>query len=112
MHDRKFRDRFAMLAGVEMQYRWAGHLCLSWNGVPAFGEVDEGITAAVCQNGLGTVQGTLAGLAAAEQVLGQKGRACAAFEGADAPRKLPPEPLAWAGANAVMRWKEWRAGRE
>ena len=112
MHDVKFRDRFPMLAGVDMEYRWAGHLCLSWNGVPAFGEVDDGIVSAVCQNGLGTVQGTLAGLAGAETSLGTPGPATAAFDGVDAPRRLPPEPFAWAGANAVMRWKEWRAGVE
>ncbi len=112
MHDTKFAQRFPMLPGVDMEYRWAGHLCLSWNGVPAFGAVEEGITSAVCQNGLGTVQGTLAGLAAAETALGQAGPASAAFIGAAPPRKLPPEPLAWAGANTVMRWKEWRAGVE
>jgi hypothetical protein len=26
--------------------------------------------------------------------------------------KLPPEPLAYIGANAYLRWKEWRAGSE
>jgi hypothetical protein len=30
----------------------------------------------------------------------------------DPPRRLPPEPLAWLGANAKIRWEEWRAGRE
>lgn len=112
MHDAKFAERFPMLSGVGMEYRWAGHLCLSWNGVPAFGEVEPGLISAVCQNGLGTVQGTLAGLAAAEVAAGQPGSAAAAFDGVDQPRKLPPEPLAWIGANAVMRWKEWRAGQE
>jgi hypothetical protein len=28
------------------------------------------------------------------------------------PAKLPPEPLAYFGANAVMRWGEFKAGRE
>ncbi|MEM0949645.1 MAG: FAD-binding oxidoreductase [Pseudomonadota bacterium] len=112
IHDTKFRDRFPMLSGVGMEFRWAGHLCLSWNGVPAFGEVDDGVISAVCQNGLGTVQGTLAGMAAAETALECHGDAAAAFTGHPAPRKLPPEPLAWIGANATLRWKEWRAGSE
>ena len=30
----------------------------------------------------------------------------------DPPERLPPEPLAWLGANAVMRWKERKAGGE
>jgi hypothetical protein len=28
------------------------------------------------------------------------------------PKRLPPEPVAWLGANAVIRWQEHRAGRE
>ena len=112
LHDAKFRDRFPMLSGVGMEYRWAGHLCLSWNGVPAFGQIEDGLISAVCQNGLGTVQGTLSGMAAAETALGAPGTASAAFGGHPAPKKLPPEPLAWIGANATLRWKEWRAGAE
>ena len=112
LHDDKFRDRFPMLPGVSMEFRWAGHLCLSRNGVPAFGEVEDGLISAVCQNGLGTVQGTLSGMAAAEVALGQPKSAAAALAGLDAPCKLPPEPLAWIGANATLRWKEWRAGAE
>ncbi|RDC68475.1 FAD-dependent oxidoreductase [Rhodovulum sp. 12E13] len=112
LHDAKFADRFPMLRGVAMEHRWAGHLCLTWNGVPGFGLLDDGIVAAVAQNGLGTVQGTLSGLAAAETVLDRPGDAAAAFEGHATARRLPPEPAAWIGANAVMRWREMRAGRE
>lgn len=28
------------------------------------------------------------------------------------PKRLPPEPFAWLGANALIRWQELRAGRE
>ena len=28
------------------------------------------------------------------------------------PRKLPPKPFSTIGANAFLRFKEWRAGRE
>ena len=28
------------------------------------------------------------------------------------PRKLPPAPFAWLGANAQMKWAEWAAGAE
>ena len=28
------------------------------------------------------------------------------------PKALPPQPLQEIGANAVLRWKEWRARRE
>ncbi len=112
LHDRRFAERFPMLAGVAMEYRWAGHLCLSRNGVAAWGEVAEGVFAACCQNGLGTVRGTLSGMAAAEAALGQETARTRALAAAPAPERLPPEPLANLGANAYLRWKEWQAGRE
>ncbi len=112
LHAAKFRDRFPMLEGLETEYCWAGHLCLSLNGTQAFGEVEDGLISACCQNGLGTVRGTLAGMAAAELALGRPGNAARAMAGQPEPKRLPPEPFAWAGANAAMRWKEWRAGRE
>ena len=112
LHERSFRRRFPKLRHVPMQYRWSGHLCLSWNGVAAFGEVARNVFAACCQNGLGTAKGTLAGMAAAELALGQGSKLADELLACEAPRRLPPEPLAWIGANGYMRWKEWRAGAE
>lgn len=112
LHDGKFAERFPMLKGARMEYRWAGLLCLSWNGVPAFGEIEDGIYSACCQNGLGTAKGTLSGMAAAELALGHDSEAVRGLASQEAPKRLPPEPFAWIGANAFMRWKEWRAGRE
>ncbi len=111
-HDKAFAARFPMLGDVGMEYRWGGRLCLSRNDAPAFGEVDEGLFSACCQNGLGTAKGTLAGMGAAELASGVGG-AAAEFLSAEArPAKLPPEPLSYIGANGVMRWGEWKAGRE
>ena len=111
-HDRRFAQRFPALAGLPMDYRWAGHLCLSWNGVPAWGEIEDGVFSAVCQNGLGTVKGTLAGMVAADLATGQPGDLARAAIAAAPPRRLPPEPLAYLGANATLRWKDWAARRE
>ena len=111
-HDKSFRARFPMLPDVTMDYRWGGRLCLSWNGVPAFGEIEEGLFSACCQNGLGTSKGTLAGMLAAELAAKGNSPLVAKMLACDAPKRLPPEPLAWLGANARMRWGEWKAGRE
>ena len=112
MHERGFNARFPMLKGTRMPYRWAGHLCLSRNGVPAFGEIADGIYAACCQNGLGAAKGTLSGMAAAELAAGHRSDRVEALLQNPPPSRLPPAPLTWIGANAAMRWKEWRAGRE
>ena len=109
---KKFTDRFPALKGIRMQYAWAGHLCLSLNGVSVTQEIDEGITTACVQNGLGTARGTLTGIAAAELTLGQTSAITDHFTAEPAPKKLPPQPFATWGANAYLRWKEHRAAAE
>ncbi len=111
-HDRAFKRRFPMLKDVAMEYRWGGRLCLSRNGVAAFGEVGPGLYSACCQNGLGTAKGTTLGMAAADLASGEKSWIVDRLLAEDAPVKLPPMPLTYLGANAVMRWGEFRAGRE
>lgn len=112
LQDRSFANRFPMLEGVEMEYRWGGRLCLSLNSVPAFGEVENRVFAAACQNGLGTVKGTLSGMMAAELAVLKQTPILDDFMRSEAPKKLPPEPFLSVGANATMRWKEWQAGIE
>ncbi len=111
-HDRSFHERFPMLGGVDMEYRWGGRLCLSLNGVPAFGEVDEGVYSANCQNGLGAAKGTLSGMAVAELAAGERTKRVEAMLAFAPPRRLPPEPFMSLAAAAKLKWMEWRAGRE
>ncbi|MEM9576596.1 MAG: FAD-binding oxidoreductase [Pseudomonadota bacterium] len=111
-HDRSFAARFPMLSGVEMEYRWGGRLCLSYNNVQVVGALDDGLWSACCQNGLGTAKGTLAGLLAAEAANGMGSAALDRLTGAGLPQKLPPSPVAQVAATTRLRWGEWRAGRE
>ncbi len=111
-HDRSFSARFPGLAGVEMQYRWAGALCLSLNDVPAWGKLDDGLYAACCQNGLGLARGTYGGMSAAELACGVDSEGVRQLSGLARPARLPPEPFAAIGATARIRWGEWKAGRE
>ena len=110
--DRAFAARFPMLDGVTMEHRWGGALCLSWNNVPAFGEIEPRLYSAVCQNGLGTVKGTLSGMMAAELACDTGSNLLADFRDQPAPRLLPPDPLTQIGATARIKWQEWRAGRD
>lgn len=104
--------RFPELAAVPMAFSWAGRLCLSLNQVPVFGEIDSGLFSACVSNGLGTVKGTLAGLWAADLAAGRPTAEALAYADQAPPKRLPPEPLAWLGVNAAIRWQEWRAGAE
>jgi glycine/D-amino acid oxidase-like deaminating enzyme len=111
-HDTAFAARFPHLAGVGMEYRWGGRLCLSWNGAPALGEVEEGLFSACCQNGLGTARGTLHGMAMAELASGLESEIAEHVMAQGTPSRLPPLPFTYIGANATMKWGEWKAGAE
>ena len=111
-HDESFRARFPMLGDVAMAYRWGGHLCLSLNSVPAFGEVEPGLYVACCQNGLGTVKGTLAGKLIVDLACGSNEPMVQEMLGHDEPKKLYPEPFMTLGARARLWWMQRRAGRD
>jgi glycine/D-amino acid oxidase-like deaminating enzyme len=104
--------RFPSLAGVPFEFSWAGRVCLSRNHVPAFGEIEENLYSACCDNGLGTVKSTLAGMMAAELATGTTSDPLKKYQNQPEPSRLPPAPITWLGANAVIRWQELRAGRE
>ena len=109
---RKFDRRFPGLAGTRMEYAWAGHLCLSRNGVTVLRKIEDDMWAACCQNGLGTTRGTLTGMAAAELATGLDSEIAEFFHGEPEPERLPPPPISTIAANVTLRWKEMRAHRE
>lgn len=110
VHDRSFAARFPMLADVSMEFRWGGHLCLSRNSVPAFGEVAPQVFAAACQNGLGTTRGTLSGMLAADLACGERNRLLDEWRTQPPPDRLLPEPFMSLGARAYLKWVHGRAG--
>ena len=112
VHREKFEDRFPQLRGMAMAHTWAGHLCLTKNGVSVMRQLDEGLYAAAVCNGLGTARSTLTGIAAAEMACDEISDVTRHFIAEEPPTKLPPQPFATIGANAYLRWKEWRAGKE
>lgn len=111
-HRRSLDARFPGLKGIGFEHSWAGRICLSRNHVPAFGEIEEGFFSACCENGLGTVKSTLAGMMAAELATGNASKHLQEYMDHPAPSRLPPEPFAWLGINSVIRLQELRAGRE
>ncbi|MFZ7090362.1 NAD(P)/FAD-dependent oxidoreductase [Primorskyibacter sp. 2E233] len=109
---RKFDQRFPQLAGSGMDSAWAGHLCLARNGVSVTRQLYEDLWSACVQKGLGTVRGTLTGLAAAELACGETSIITQHFQGEARPKRLPPQPFLHIGANALLRAREWRARDE
>lgn len=112
VHRQKFDERFPQLKGMAMEFAWAGHLCLTKNAVSVMRQLDDGLYAACVQNGLGTARGTLTGIGAAELAMGHESAITRHFGAEAEPQRLPPPPFATLGANAYLRWKEWRATAE
>ncbi|MGR3637500.1 MAG: NAD(P)/FAD-dependent oxidoreductase [Shimia sp.] len=109
---RKFDQRFPQVKGMEMEHVWAGHLCLTLNGVAVAREIEDGVFSACVQNGLGTARGTLTGIAAAEAAAEVPSEIADFFAKEDPPKRLPPRPISDIGANAVLRWREFKARAE
>ena len=95
-----------------MEFRWGGQLCLSLNSAPAFGEIEKRVYSACCQNGLGTVKGTLSGKLIADLACGANDPMVADMLDLPAPQKLYPEPFMTLGARAKLWWMHRRAGRD
>jgi glycine/D-amino acid oxidase-like deaminating enzyme len=112
VHRQKFAERFPAIRDAPQEFTWAGHLCLTRNGVAVMRELDRNLFSACVQNGLGTVRGTLTGMAAAELACGVESDLTRHFSAEAEPTKLPPPPLSTLGANAYLRWKEWAARPE
>lgn len=111
-HRASFDARYPDLRGLPFDYSWAGRLCLSWNHSPAFGEVEENVYSACCENGLGTVKSTLAGIMAVDLASGRQSEQLDIYRNHVPPSRLPPAPIATIGARIVIRLQEIRAGRE
>lgn len=109
---RKFDQRFPQLAGMRMEHSWAGHLCLSLNGVSVAREIETGVYSGCVQNGLGTARGTLTGITAAELAVGARSGISDHFAAENRPKHLLPEPIFSLGANAVLRYREHKASSD
>ena len=111
-HVKSFSDRFPMLKDIKLSKTWGGHLTLSRNNVAAFGEIKPGLFSACCQNGLGTVKGTLHGLAAADLAMGKKTALVEQLLNKPKPKKLPFKPLTKIAVSSRIKLGELLAGKE
>nr|WP_245181500.1 FAD-binding oxidoreductase [Sinorhizobium mexicanum] len=112
LHDRKFKARFPGLDDVSMEYRWAGAMAVTWNSVPAFGEIERGVFAACGCNGVGATKATASGIATAELMLGHSTELTQIYRSFEAPKALPPQPFTAIGVKANLTFREWNAGDE
>jgi len=89
-HRRSFENRFPMLPDVEFEYTWGGALCLSRNGAPVFGALQDNVYGAFCMNGVGITKGTIMGKLIAEQMAGQHSELGQLMANYPRPNLVPP----------------------
>ena len=111
-HEKTFRERFPMLPDVHFEHTWGGAMCMSRNHAPKFGWLDDGVWAAICQNGVGAAKGTIQGRACAELAAGENSDIVADMLKFDEPTPLPPRWMTAIGARARIFKHELFAGRD
>lgn len=111
-HKRLFDERFPMLTDVEMEYTWTGYVCLSTNGAPGFGKLEDNVHTSVCQNAIGVCKGTIGGVLAADMACGIDNELIGYMQSLGEPKSLPPQPLLGLGVRARQAWELWTARHE
>ena len=111
-HRKSFIERFPNLHDIPFEFSWGGRVCLSLNGAPAFGELDENLFSACCSNGLGTVKGTLAGKFIIDKACKSNSSQLVKYENIEKPSLLPTNFLTQIGANLRIKSREMTAGRD
>lgn len=112
LHRAGFRRRFPQLAAVPFTHTWTGFVALARNYAPGFGEIAPGVYAAVCQNGPGVTNGTIAGLLAADLASGRDNELIQVIQRRGTPSLTPPRPFYDLGVAARWTREMWRGRGE
>ncbi|MEM1300826.1 MAG: FAD-binding oxidoreductase [Pseudomonadota bacterium] len=112
IHKQKFDWYFPNLPDVTMEYTWAGFICLSRNGAPAWGQIASNVWLAACQNAVGVTKGTISGLLAADLACGRDNELIPDMESLGAPVDLPPRWMTEIGARVRLGWEVFKSRHE
>ncbi|MEM9141317.1 MAG: FAD-dependent oxidoreductase [Pseudomonadota bacterium] len=107
-HKKLFDQRYPMLKHVEMAHTWSGHLALTRNGAPGFGEVRPGVFMACAQNAIGITKGTISGHLVADMACGVDNPLIADMAGLGVPTDLPTQPFLGWGVRTRLSWERFR----
>lgn len=112
-HRKAFLARFPQLANVPFSHTWGGSYAISRNFTNFFGELEPGVFASACDNGVGAAWGTIAGTLLADLAVGadsQQLRDIRAVTGM--PSLNPPEPFLGLGVRSRIRLAAWNSRSE
>lgn len=112
-HRKAFLARYPELADVPFTHTWGGVYAIARNFTNFFGELEEGVYASACDNGVGAAWGTISGTLLADLVVGADSQALTDIQFVTGlPSLNPPEPFLGFGVKTRIRFEKWRSRSE
>jgi hypothetical protein len=101
------------LANVEFTHTWGGVYAISRNFTNFFGELEDGVYATACDNGVGAAWGTISGTLLADLAVGADSQSLSDIRNVTGmPSRNPPEPLLGLGVRTRIRLAAWNSRSE
>ncbi|MBB3224966.1 NAD(P)/FAD-dependent oxidoreductase [Pseudoduganella umbonata] len=112
-HRGAFLARFPQLADVPFSHTWGGVYAISRNFTNFFGELDQGVYATACDNGVGAAWGTISGTLLADRAIGAGSEQLRDIEAVTGmPSRNPPEPFLGIGVRSRIQLAAWSSRSE
>jgi glycine/D-amino acid oxidase-like deaminating enzyme len=112
-HRAAFLARFPQLADVPFSHTWGGVYAISRNFTNFFGELEQGVYATACDNGVGAAWGTISGTLLADRAIGAGSEQLRDIEAVTGmPSRNPPEPFLGIGVRSRIRLAAWSSRSE
>lgn len=112
-HRKAFLARYPQLCGVPFTHTWGGAYAISRNFTNYFGQLDDGLFATACDNGVGAAWGTISGTLLADRVVGAQSTLLGDIQAVTGmPSLNPPEPFLGLGVRTRIRWAAWNSRSE
>ncbi|QQM62999.1 FAD-binding oxidoreductase [Pseudoalteromonas sp. LC2018020214] len=112
-HRKVFLARYPQLIDVPFTHSWGGTYAISRNFTNFFGELDDGVYASACDNGVGIAWGTVSGTLLADLVMGEQSESLDDIQHVTGmPSLNPPEPFLGIGVKSRISLAKWLSRSE
>lgn len=112
-HRQVFLARYPELADVPFTHTWGGVYAISRNFTNFFGQLDDGVYASACDNGVGAAWGTISGTLLADYVVGATSSSLDDIQKVTGmPCLNPPEPFLGMGVKSRIQLAKWQSRSE
>lgn len=112
-HRKAFLDRYPALSNVSFTHTWGGVYAISRNFTNFFGQIQEGVLASACDNGVGAAWGTISGTLLADLAVGVDSQHLRDIQYVTGmPSLNPPEPFLGLGVKVRIGMAKWQSQSE